>query len=57
MDQKKLSVDVRMIVGLYRQGFSARQIAAQVNVSRDSVLCRLKERGQPLRRWRLPVNY
>lgn len=47
MGRNKLPVDVRMIVGLYKQGFSARQIAAQLNVSRDTVLRRLKESGQP----------
>ena len=54
MGRKRLQIDIKKVIRLYRQGLSTRQIAAQINVSHDTVLRRLKEAGQPLRRWRLP---
>lgn len=54
MGRKKLKIDVPRIIKLYRQGLSTRRIAALIDVSHDTVLRRLKEARQPLRRWRLP---
>ncbi len=54
MGRKRIPVDVQKLIRLYRSGLSTRRIAARMRVSHDTVLRRLKEAGQPLRRWRLP---
>ncbi len=54
MGRKRIPVDIQKVTRLYRQGLSTREVASQINVSHDTVLRRLKEAGQPLRRWRLP---
>ena len=57
MGRKRLQIDIKKVITLYRKGLTTRQIAAQTKMSHDTVQRRLKEAGQPLRRWRMPDDY
>ncbi len=55
MARPRKKVDVKKILQLYLvEKMSVRQVAAEVGVSHDTVVRRIRENYGPLRQWRLP---